>query len=384
MAPTADTDPFARARELITPGLRAAADRLNPATRRVVGYHFGWWDEQGRPTADSVGKAVRPTLAILAARAVGGTAERATNAAIAVELAHNSSLLHDDVIDSDRTRRHRPTAWAVYGIPSAILAGDALITLATEALVADRPPLATEGVPRLDAALLRVVDGQVADTAFEGRSDVRLDECIEMAANKTGSLFAAACELGALAAGATTQRVRQLRQFGEHLGLAFQLVDDLHGIWGDPATTGKPVLSDLRARKKSLPVVAALITGNSAARRLAQLYHRPAPLNDADLRTCAELIEQAGGHAWARAEAQCQLNAALECLRAANPEPGAAAELMSVAQRLSSAPDTAGPGTTALDVTDIASTIPVRPSGFGTATARRTVGIRATVTTSAL
>lgn len=384
MAPIADADPFVRARELITPGLQAAVDQMNPATRQVIGYHFGWWDEQGRPRAEGAGKAVRPTLAMLAARAVGGTAERATSAAIAVELAHNSSLLHDDVIDSDRTRRHRPTAWTVYGIPAAILAGDALITLATEALVADRPPLATEGVPRLNAALLRVVDGQVADTALEGRSDVRLDECLEMAGNKTSSLFAAACELGAIAAEATPQRVRQLRQFGEHLGLAFQLVDDLLGIWGDPATTGKPVLSDLRTRKKSLPVVAALVTGNSAARRLAQLYNRADPLDDADLRTCAELIEQAGGHSWARAEAQRQLDAALECLRAANPESKAAAELMSIAQRLSTVPNTTGPGTTAPDITDIAEAIPVRPTGFGTATARQAVGRRATVTTSAL
>lgn len=334
----AAADPFDRARELVTPGLRAAADRMNSATRQVIGYHFGWWDEQGRALEGNSGKAVRPALAMLAAEAVGGTADRATNAGVAVELAHNYSLLHDDVMDEDRTRRHRPTAWTVYGVPAAILAGDALTTLATEALVADGPPLSTQGVERFDAALLRLVDGQAADTAFEGRTDVRLDECVTMASDKTSALFAVACELGALAGGAAPQRVWQLRQFGEHLGLAFQLVDDLLGIWGDPVGTGKPVLSDLRVRKKSLPVVAALNAGNGAAGRLAELYHRAAPLDEADLRTCANLIEEAGARVWAHQETHRQLDAAVACLQAANPESTAAAELTAIARRLSTPP----------------------------------------------
>jgi len=331
---------FARARELVTPGLRAAADRMNPATRQVIGYHFGWWDEHGRPLDGDSGKAVRPALAMLAAEAVGGAAECAKNAGVAVELAHNYSLLHDDVMDEDRTRRHRPTAWTVYGVPAAILAGDALVTLATEALVADGPPLSTRGVERLDAAMLRLIDGQAADTAFEGRTDVPLDECVTMAGDKTGALFAVACELGALSAGASPERLWQLRQFGEHLGLAFQLVDDLLGIWGDPDSTGKPVLSDLRARKKSLPVVAALNAGNGAAGRLAELYHRQTPLDDADLQTCADLIEEAGARRWAYEETHRQLDAALACLQVANPESTAAAELTAIAQRLTAPPAT--------------------------------------------
>jgi hypothetical protein len=223
-------------------------------------------------------------------------------------------------------------------VPAAILAGDALITLAGEALVADGPPLSGQGVQRLDAALLRLVDGQAADIGFEGRADVALPECLTMAGDKTSALFAVACELGALAAGAPPQQVWQLRQFGEHLGLAFQLVDDLLGIWGDPESTGKPVLSDLRARKKSLPVVAALNAGNGAAGRLAELYHRAAPLDDADLRTCADLIEEAGALAWAHQQTHRELQAALACLQAANPQASAAAELTAIAHRLGTPP----------------------------------------------
>ena len=135
---------------------------MSPPLRQVIGYHFGWWDEQGNPLDGDGGKALRPVLAMLAAEAVGGTAERATNAAVAVELAHNFSLLHDDIMDTDHTRRHRPTAWTVFGVPAAIIAGDALNTLAAEALVADGPPLATEGVPRLGR-------GDTADRQRSGR-----------------------------------------------------------------------------------------------------------------------------------------------------------------------------------------------------------------------
>ncbi|WP_327146243.1 polyprenyl synthetase family protein [Nocardia sp. NBC_01327] len=338
-------DPFLRARRLIAPGLRAAADRMSPSLRKVIGYHFGWWDEHGDPVAENSGKVLRPVLAMLAAEAVGGTAERATNAAVAVELAHNFSLLHDDIMDEDRVRRHRPTAWTVFGVPAAILAGDALSTLAAEALVADGPPLATDGVPRLHEALLRLDDGQAADLGFEGRADVPLAECVAMARDKTSALFAAACELGAMSAGASPQRVWQLRQFGEHLGLVFQLVDDLLGIWGDPAATGKPVMSDLRARKKSLPVVAALDAGNSASARLAELYCGAAPLDEDALRTCVGLIEEAGGRTWAHQEAQRQLDLALACLHAANPERKAAAELAALARQLSVGPSASPPAT---------------------------------------
>ncbi|MEU8897327.1 polyprenyl synthetase family protein [Nocardia sp. NPDC048505] len=334
-------DPFARARRLIDPGLRASADRMRSALRRVIGYHFGWWDEHGNPADEPSGKALRPVLAMLAAEAVGGTAERATNAALAVELAHNFSLLHDDIMDGDRLRRHRPTAWAVFGVPAAILAGDALSTLATEALAADGAPLATDGVRRLDEALLRLDDGQAADLSFERRADVPLAECLTMAADKTGALFAAACELGAMSAGASPHRVWQLRQFGEHLGLVFQLVDDLHGIWGDPAVTGKAAMSDLRARKKTLPVVAALGAGNAAAARLAELYCGEGPLDDDAVRTCADLIERAGARAWAHQEVARALDSALACLHAANPEPAAAAHLTALARQLSVGPTAA-------------------------------------------
>ncbi len=320
--------------DLVTPALSAALDRLHPQLRRVAGYHRGWWDAAGRPTGGTAGKAVRPALALLCATAVGGAAEDAVPAAVAVELVHDFSLLHDDVMDGDRTRRHQPTAWAAFGIPAAVLAGDALAALATEVLLAAEEPLATLGVRRLTGAVRRLIDGQAADLAFERRTDVTPAECLAMAAGKTGALLGCAAELGALAGGADPVRADRLRRFGEHLGLAFQLVDDLLGIWGDPRATGKPVMADLRGGKKSLPVVAALAAGNAAAAELADRYHREEPPTEAELPALAALVERAGGRRWAQARADRELATALVCLQAAAPAPAAADRLVGLARRL--------------------------------------------------
>jgi geranylgeranyl diphosphate synthase type I len=323
---------LAWSRDLVDPALRAAVDTLPPSMRRICGYHLGWWDEHDRPVQAAGGKAVRPALTLLTAEAVGGDAAPALPAAVAVELTHNFSLLHDDVIDGDATRRHRPTAWAVFGRGAAILAGDALLTLAFEVLATSGGDAATGATRTLAATVMDLVDGQSADIAFERRADVDLAECLRMAEGKTGALLGCACALGAAFGGGGPRQVERLRAFGEHLGLAFQLVDDLLGIWGDPAVTGKPVYSDLHSRKKSLPVVAALTSGTEEGRELAALYHGDGPLDGADLVRAAELIEAAGGRAWSQGHADDLLVRALHELRSASPSARAGAELGAVAR----------------------------------------------------
>lgn len=302
------------ARGVVDPALRAAVDRLAPRMSQVAGYHLGWLDEHGRPTAEIAGKALRPALALLSAQAAGSAARRAVPAAVAVELVHNFSLLHDDIMDGDRERRHRPTAWAVFGTSSAILAGDSLLTLAEEVLLEEGSQGAYWAARCLSAATQRLIAGQVADLEFEDRYDVTVDECVTMASDKTAALLACSCSIGAMLVNAPPGLAAGLAGFGAHLGLAFQLVDDLLGIWGSPEVTGKPVLSDLRTRKKSLPVVAALASGTPAATRLAELLHRPAPLTEDELHEAAVAVETAGGRAWTEEESARQLAAAGECL----------------------------------------------------------------------
>jgi geranylgeranyl diphosphate synthase type I len=316
----------------VDPALRTAIDRLPDSMRTITGYHFGWWDEHGRPTGADAGKAIRPALALLGAQAVGGAVDAALPAAVAVELAHNFSLLHDDVMDGDTTRRHRPTAWHVFGVNPAVLAGDALLTLATDVLAGSGHPQAQQAIRVLSGAVQRLLDGQSADLAFEERTDVRLAECVRMAECKTGALLGASCALGALFGGGRPEQVEHLRSFGERVGLAFQFVDDLLGIWGDPEVTGKPVYSDLQNRKKSLPVVAALTSDTPAGRELHPLYHAEHQLTPAELARAAELIEESGARAWAQGRADDLLVRAREHLRAAGPAERAARELEAVAR----------------------------------------------------
>ncbi len=329
-ARTAD-EVLAWSRNLVDPALRTAVGRLPGSMRLIAGHHYGWWDEHGEPTEANAGKAIRPAFALLAAEAAGAEPAVAVPAAVAVELVHSFSLLHDDVMDGDRTRRHRPTTWAAFGVGAAILGGDALLSLAFDVLAASEHPVATEAMQRLSGAVQDLVDGQSADIAFETRADVDLPECLSMAEGKTAALMGCASRLGALFAGRPDQAVR-LHAFGERLGLAFQLVDDLLGIWGDPKATGKDVYADLRQRKKSLPVVAALTSGTAAGHELAALYHREIPPTDAELVHAAELIELAGGRRWCQQKADELLAEALGHLRSAAPAERPATELTTLAR----------------------------------------------------
>jgi geranylgeranyl diphosphate synthase type I len=288
-------------------------------------------DPDGRPSG-SGGKALRPALALLSARAAGAPPRRGVPAAVAVELVHNFSLLHDDIMDGDTERRHRPTAWKVYGVGPAILAGDALLSLAQDILLEESGPQGAWAARCLSAAVQRLIAGQGADLAFERRDDVTLGECLTMAGDKTAALMACSCSIGAVYLGAPPALAMGLAAFGAHAGLAFQLTDDLLGIWGAPEITGKPVRSDLRTRKKSLPVVAALTSDTDQGRQLGELLARPDPLTEEDLVLAAKLVEEADGKRWAEAEADTQLAEAERCLAETDVPDDVRAEFSAIAQ----------------------------------------------------
>lgn len=332
VTPTVDTLSYSW--ELIQPSLRSALDRLDPGVRHLCGYHLGFWDEQGEPDRPR-GKGVRGVLALLSAQAAGSPVEVGLPAAAAVELVHNFSLLHDDLMDGDRTRRHRPTVWAIFGSGQAILAGDALLGLADEVLAEAPSANRSWAIRCLAAGTRRLIAGQLADLAFETRRDVTLSECLQMAADKTAALLSCAASIGAVLANTPADLTLRLAQFGEHLGVGYQLIDDILGIWGSPEATGKPVLSDLRAKKKSLPVVAALTSSTAAGERLAALYLTDAQLTDAQLAEAADLVQQAGGRAWAENTADAELATALELIRSDEIPFDVAEELRRLAIRLS-------------------------------------------------
>jgi geranylgeranyl diphosphate synthase type I len=327
---------LSHSRVAITPALRAVVDRLDHTTRHQAAYHFGWITAEGAPASAAAGKAVRPALALLSAEASGATSQVALPGAVAVELVHNFSLIHDDLMDGDEERRHRPTVWKLWGASSAILTGDALLALAQEVLLESELPTAVAAAGLLARATRHLIRGQVQDVSFERRTSVPVEDCIDMAAGKTGALLSASVAIGAVLAGAPAPVVEALSFYGARLGLAFQLIDDILGIWGDPAVTGKPVHSDLRVRKKSLPISYALGEGGPASRELATWLAAPPAPDPAAVHTEAEflrvagLIEAAGGRQWAAAKAARCMERGQAALESVELDGAARDELISL------------------------------------------------------
>ena len=238
----------------------------------MMHYHMGWSDESLRPSALAAGKRIRPLLCLMACEAVGGDPATAMPAAAAIEILHNFSLVHDDIEDGDETRRHRPTLWALWGVPQAINVGDGMFALAFAALLRSAETGSAGGLPspasgngRALAALDRfskicidLTEGQHLDMSFEEREDVSVAEYLRMVAGKTSALIAGSTSLGSLFGGATKHETECLHRFGFNMGQAFQIQDDILGIWGDPEVTGKPVGNDILRRKKSLPLLYGL------------------------------------------------------------------------------------------------------------------------------
>lgn len=313
-----------RARAVTQPLMRETVSRLAPSIRDVVSYHLCWTDAHGEPIEARGGKGIRPALALLSAEAAWAAAEVGAPGGVAIELVHNFSLIHDDLMDGDLERHHRPTVWALWGPGTAILAGDALANVATEVLLTSGNPAGPAAAAALSAATAEMIAGQADDLAFEKRQVVSVEECMAMSTAKTGALLGCAASIGAILAGAPPATVGALRDFGRHLGVAFQAVDDLLGIWGDPATTGKPAGNDIRQRKKSMPIVAALGAGDDEAKELEALLCGPAPADDEPDVLSAEavtratwLVEACGGREWTATRAKAHLDAALGALEGA-------------------------------------------------------------------
>lgn len=293
----------------------------------MVHYHLGWTQAEAKGS----GKRLRPLLTLLVCDGAGGTWRRALPAAVAVELVHNFSLIHDDIEDRSETRRGRPTMWKRWGMPQALNTGDALLILSQAAghRLVDQgvSPSTTLNVLReLDAACLRLTIGQHLDLAFEEQDSVSEEAYLTMIGGKTSSLLATATSVGARVADAAPAIVESYRNFGHHLGMAFQILDDVLGIWGEPAKTGKPASDDLRARKKTLPVIHGL--EHSDEFRSLWADTQPAEALISDMRNA---LEQAGSLEHARRLAATHTDQALAQLKRADPRGTAAAELERIA-----------------------------------------------------
>jgi len=273
-------------------------------------YHLGWVDQQLRPADGHLGKLLRPKLLLLSyelawaqeqpplGQPLALSLRQALPAAAAIELAHNFTLLHDDIQDGDVERRHRPTVWSLWGIPQAILVGDALFALTRLHLwkVIDEgvaPATALHLAKLFDTALLRLTEGQHLDMSFEQQREVSLSSYEAMISRKTAALMGCATEMGATLGTNKQEIIEGLARFGHALGLAFQVRDDILGVWATEAELGKLPAGDIYRRKKSLPILHALQYACSDDQRaMAKMYTRKEPITQEQAQEVLAIFER--------------------------------------------------------------------------------------------
>jgi geranylgeranyl diphosphate synthase type I len=317
--------------------LRSVLRARGPGQAGLLGilrYHLGWVDTSLQPCDARSGKRLRPMLCLLACEGCGGTLEQALPAAAAIELLHNFTLIHDDVEDQDRTRRDRPTVWSIWGEAQAINAGDTLFALSQLAMLRlqeqDVPSAKIVQAMRLfNETCVILTAGQYLDIGFESQHDISVEDYLAMIEGKTAALIACACEMGALVAAAPDAQSEHLRVFGRHSGLAFQILDDVLGVWGDSSLTGKPVGADIVRGKKTLPV----LHGLEHSPEFRSLMARGA-LSRADVRRATDLLDEAGSRQYAESLAREHHDQALAALECAGLRREASQALRELAQGL--------------------------------------------------
>lgn len=320
--------------EQVKDELELKATDIEPAAefmRGAISYHFGWCDANFQPTpGGNSGKKLRPVMTLLAyqgAHSQGTQVDLTTvlPLAAAVEMIHNYSLIHDDIEDEDRERRGRATSWTIWGKPKAINIGDALHVLAFRRLyrAADNglsQVKTLQAAQRLINTSVKLAQGQHQDMTFEDNLEVTPEQYLEMISGKTAALISCAVWLGAMAALPDTEieRLAAFANFGEKIGIGFQMRDDVLGIWGVAEETGKPVANDIRRRKKSLPIIYTLNQASGAARqRLLEIYRRNDAMSEDEVSFVLSQLETCGAKQFVQAQADNYKNAALDALESA-------------------------------------------------------------------
>jgi geranylgeranyl diphosphate synthase type I len=314
---------FTSYRNTVRVELKKVIDSCPPALCNILRYHMGWQDEHGHPCSSESSKFIRSTLCLLSCQAVGGDTSQAMPAAAAVELIHNFSLIHDDIEDASYERHHRPTVWKLWGQSQAINAGDAMFTLAYLALlklkergIADEK--IASSAKMLSLACLELCEGQYLDVEYENRPDITIEDYLGMAAKKTAALFAASTSLGAYLGSEDRKLVDFFCLFGKELGIAFQICDDILGIWGVEESTGKSA-GDIAQRKKTLPVVYGLQNSDGVARKRLEKFYSQKSIEDEDITEVMKILDQLGARDYAENLAEQYYCKALAQLEATGP-----------------------------------------------------------------
>ncbi len=282
------------------PAQRYMRESLNDSPGQIfdiLRYHLGWQDKAGRDMPTDQGKGLRPILCLTACELCGGNWQQALPAASALEFIHNFSLIHDDIQDGDVTRRGRETVWSIWGVPIGLTAGNVMRVVADQTLLSLQdtgiaPKLVLAAAAELTRCYMDMIAGQYMDMAFEKTDSVSVENYLDMIGRKTGALIEGAMYMGALIATENVATARAFGRCGRLLGLAFQARDDYLGIWGKADETGKPVGSDIKRRKKSLPVVYLLNEIDPVRRLWLDKIYASDAISDPEVEQVIQLMEE--------------------------------------------------------------------------------------------
>jgi len=275
--------------------------------------------EASRHLIEAGGKRLRPFLTIKACEAAGGNAKDAVPFAAAVEILHNFTLVHDDVMDHDSLRRGKPTVHTKFGEPMAILAGDMLFAKVYQSVLDYAPAhISSEDVvwalQKITDSIITLCEGQVLDISFPKATDVSEEDYLFMIGGKTSALFKACAEVGAIAAGAQIEVVDALGKFAWDSGIAFQIIDDILGITADEKTLGKPVGSDIRECKKTIIMIHALKNADENQKKILLEAMKGEEATHEEIEAAVEILREVGSIEYAKKEAEKYLETAFKSL----------------------------------------------------------------------
>jgi geranylgeranyl diphosphate synthase type I len=311
-----------------------SVDDLPAPMKTMLEYPFGWANADGSAYLHPTGKRTRPLLLMLTVEAAGGNWKDGVYAAAAVEILHNFSLVHDDIQDESETRHGRDTVWQVWGVPQAINTGDAMFALSYSALehlsqTNIEPTTLIEIWRVYNRTILELTRGQHLDMDFETRDNVTVDEYLSMIRGKTAALLSCCTQIGALVGCSDVEIAQRYAAFGKGVGIAFQIRDDILGIWGDAEKTGKSAATDIVHRKKSVPI----LYGLAHSEVLRAIYAQP-EIDAHDVQQAISVLEEVGAKDYALEQEKHFFDLSIAALEEAQPTGHGKETLMALVNRL--------------------------------------------------
>lgn len=326
--------------EMVEAEIRGMLSERKPAKLyAMMSYHLGWLDGNLRAAEQYKGKRFRPLLCLLTYNSLSHMFEKAVPLAAGIELIHNFSLIHDDIEDRDEMRRHRPTVWKVFGIPHAINAGDGMHVLSNIAALrlAEKnvsPEKVVEILKILNEAVMKLCEGQYLDMSFEAAMDVQVASYLEMIEKKTAALIEASCGTAAILGTEDEETIGHFRSFGRNIGTAFQIADDILGVWGKKEKTGKDEKSDIEKKKKSLPIIYAFENSNKKEHEILLKIYKKKEVEKRDKEEFLKILNSINARAYCEKAAKSYKEKALLELKRTGIKNEAIEKIKSIADFL--------------------------------------------------